>query len=75
MEVTPPSYREFKAAEGRIKESLWLRCAGLAYHAYPKRRRDLRVIKSFVDAYGLPPEGGLRGWVWWLFKRAKKNAS
>jgi len=59
-----PSYKEFKAAEARLKESVIV-CSDLPDHTYPKKVENLRTIKRFVDYFGLPPEGG-RGFLRWL---------
>ena len=62
----PPSLREYGRAEERLKESLWLRCNGLPMHDYPMRCDDLRLIRRFHAAYGVPPSGFLRRFLWWL---------
>jgi hypothetical protein len=62
----PPSLREYRHAEERLKESLWLRCNGLPMHDYPMRRDDLRLITRFHAAYGVPPSGFLRRLLWFL---------
>lgn len=62
----PPSLREYRHAEERLKESLWLRCNGLPMHDYPGRRDDLQTIRRFHAAYGVPPSGFVRRLLWWL---------
>ncbi len=62
----PPSFREFKAAEGQLRESVAVR-SDLPDHTYPRKREDLDTINRFVNHYGLPPAGAIRGFLWWLF--------
>ena len=65
-----PSLRESGRAEGRLKESLWLRCNGLPLHDYPGRQDDLRTIRAYHAAHGIPPQGSVRR-LWWWFTRGE----
>jgi hypothetical protein len=62
----PPSLRDYARAEGRLKESIWIRCTGLPQHDYPGRGEDLATIRNFHAAHGVPPAGFFRRLGWWL---------
>lgn len=52
--------REYREAEGRLKESIKLRRGGLSYHDYPGRDEDLRTMRRHHERMGeVPPERGL----------------
>ena len=55
--------REYRAAEGRIKESILLRDV-LPNHSYPGRGEDFATIRRYHSRYGIPTIG--------LWARAKK---
>jgi hypothetical protein len=63
-----PSLTDYGRAEGRLRESIWLRCNGLPMHDYPRRQDALATIREFHAAYGVPPAGFFRRLVWWLAK-------
>jgi hypothetical protein len=66
VQPEPPSMREYRRAEERIKASLELRGGGLPHHDYPLRRDDLATIRAFHGRHGIPPAGRLRRLWWWL---------
>jgi hypothetical protein len=70
----PPSLRDYGRAEGRLKESLWLRCNGLPQHDYPGRQDDLQTIRAYHSAYGIPPEGSVRRLLWRLTRKPRESA-
>jgi hypothetical protein len=64
-----PSLGDYNRAEGRLKESIWLRCNGIPTHDYPGRKDDLATIRAYHSAHGIPPAGFFERLVWWLAKR------
>ncbi len=64
MEVVPTLW-EFRAAERRLRESLWIREL-VPFHTYPQREEDMFTISRFTDTYGLPPLSLPSQLVWWL---------
>ncbi len=56
------SRREYAKAEGRIRESVILRRAGLD-HTYPGREEDLDTMRKHHEILGeIPPERGFFKW-------------
>jgi len=56
------SRRESARAEGRIRESIDLRGAGLD-HTYPGRDEDLETMRRHHELLGeIPPERGFFAW-------------
>ncbi len=56
------SRRQYARAEGRIRESVILRHAGLP-HDYPGRADDLDTMKAHHSKLGeIPPSSGLYSW-------------
>jgi len=56
------SRREYAKAEGRIRESVILRRAGLD-HTYPGREEDLDTMRKHHEILGeIPPERGFYAW-------------
>jgi hypothetical protein len=56
------SRREYAKAEGRIRESIVLRQAGLD-HDYPGREADLVTMRRHHERLGeIPPERGFSAW-------------
>ena len=63
MRPTREERREYRAAEGRIKESILLKDV-LPGHSYPGRDEDFATIRRYHSRYGVPELG--------LWARAKK---
>ena len=63
MRPTREERREYRAAEGRIKESILLKDV-LPNHSYPGRDEDFATIRRYHSRYGVPELG--------LWARAKK---
>jgi hypothetical protein len=56
------SRKEYARAEGRIRESVILRRAGLD-HTYPGRVEDLDTMRRHHERLGqIPPERGFSAW-------------
>jgi hypothetical protein len=56
------SRRDYARAEGRIRESVTLRRAGLD-HTYPGREADLDTMRRHHEQLGeIPPQSGFYGW-------------
>ncbi len=56
------SRKEYSRAEGRIRESVILRRAGLD-HTYPGRDEDLDTMRRHHERLGeIPPEYGFFAW-------------
>ena len=54
--------REYAQAEGRIKESIFLRSVGLD-HRYPGRDADIDLMRRHHELLGeIPPEVGFFAW-------------
>jgi hypothetical protein len=62
---SPPSLRDYVAAEERIKLSLELRGEGFE-HDYPQRAEDLETMRDYHSAHGIPPAGFWGQLLWWV---------
>jgi hypothetical protein len=63
----PPNLREYDKAEGRIRQSIAMRCGGLPHHTYDGRDQDLATLRAYHNAHGVPPDGFFRR-LWWRLR-------
>jgi hypothetical protein len=56
LRPTAAERREYRQAEGRIRESIQLKDI-LPDHTYPRKEEDLQTIQRYHTRYGVPDMG------------------